>query len=87
MTFWGTERFVTQTVSLRDIEHDTHESQTNSLRHSDTPHESPLSNDDSANRFWRILSTVGGLVGVPYAISSLAGGSSRKLFLKKYWRL
>src|SRR2546423_15219016 len=39
MTFWGRERFVTQTVSLRDTEHDTHESQTNSLRNSYTPHE------------------------------------------------
>src|SRR5258707_3961836 len=43
MTFWGTERFVTQTVSLHDADHEASESQTNSLRNSHPPHESPLS--------------------------------------------
>jgi NADH-quinone oxidoreductase subunit L len=61
MTFWGGERFdVAQIDNLRHTE-----------RH--TPHESPLSMTIPLILL-AILSTVGGLVGVPYAISSLTGG-------------
>src|SRR5205814_5909344 len=64
MTFWGKERFdVTQTVSLHDADHEAHEPQTDSLRNSHTPHESPLSMTIPLIVL-AILSTVGGLVGV-----------------------
>src|SRR5580765_7717090 len=79
MTFWGTERFVTQTVSLHDADHEAHEPQTDSLRNSHTPHESPLSMTVPLIVL-AILSTVGGLVGVPYAISSLTGGHPQNYF-------
>ncbi|HEY0348696.1 MAG TPA: NADH-quinone oxidoreductase subunit L [Pyrinomonadaceae bacterium] len=81
MTFWGTERFVTQTVSLHDADHEAHEPQTDSLRNSHTPHESPLSMTIPLIVL-AILSTVGGLVGVPYAISSLVGGHPENYFEK-----
>jgi NADH-quinone oxidoreductase subunit L len=81
MTFWGTERFVTQTVSLHDADHEAHEPQTDSLRNSHTPHESPLSMTIPLIVL-AILSSVGGLVGVPYAISSLVGGHPENYFEK-----
>ncbi|HEX7723548.1 MAG TPA: NADH-quinone oxidoreductase subunit L [Pyrinomonadaceae bacterium] len=81
MTFWGTERFVTQTVSLHGADHEAHEPQTDSLRNSHTPHESPLSMTIPLIVL-AILSTVGGLVGVPYAISSLVGGHPENYFEK-----
>jgi NADH-quinone oxidoreductase subunit L len=79
MTFWGGERFVTQTVSLHDADHEAHEPQTDSLRNSHTPHESPLSMTIPLIVL-AVLSTVGGLVGVPYAISSLTGGHPQNYF-------
>ncbi len=80
MTFWGTERFdVAQVDNLRrDDHHDVH-AQVNNLRH--TPHESPLSMTIPLIVL-AILSTVGGLVGVPYAISSLTGGHPENYFEK-----
>ncbi len=76
MTFWGTERFrehhVEQTVSLH---HD------NNLSHSHEPRESPLSMTVPLIVL-AVLSTIGGLVGVPYAISSLTGGHPENYFEK-----
>jgi NADH-quinone oxidoreductase subunit L len=78
MTFWGSERFdVAQIDNLRHDDHDGHGSQVNNLRY--TPHESPLSMTIPLIVL-AILSTVGGLVGVPYAISSLAGGHPENYF-------
>jgi NADH-quinone oxidoreductase subunit L len=74
MTFWGTERF---SESHIDHTHEASDATQDNLRRQDhgvhEPHESP----------WlmtmplivlAILSTVGGLIGVPYALSSLVGG-------------
>jgi NADH-quinone oxidoreductase subunit L len=82
LTFWGSERFrekdVTQTVSLRhDTEHAQHEPQTDSLRHE--PHESPLSMTVPLIVL-AVLSTIGGFLGVPYALSSLIGGHPENYF-------
>jgi len=78
MTFWGSERFdVAQTDNLRHDDHGGHDSQVNNLRH--TPHESPWSMTIPLIVL-AILSTLGGLVGVPYAISSLAGGHPENYF-------
>jgi NADH-quinone oxidoreductase subunit L len=68
MTFWGSERF---RETAHHAPHDTDAHHSDHVIHD--PHESP----------WlmtiplvvlAILSTVGGLIGVPYAISSLIGG-------------
>jgi NADH-quinone oxidoreductase subunit L len=78
MTFWGTERFdVAQIDNLRSDDHHDDHTQVNNLRH--TPHESPLSMTIPLIVL-AILSTVGGLVGVPYAISSLTGGHPENYF-------
>ena len=81
MTFWGKERFhVAQIDNLRSDAHATDESQINNLRHDvHTPHESPWSMTIPLIVL-AILSTIGGLVGVPYAISSLAGGHPENYF-------
>src|SRR5437867_8273212 len=82
LTFWGTERFdVPQTDSLRQDDH--YESQVNNLRHHErhTPHESPWSMTVPLVVL-AVLSTVGGLVGVPYAISSMIGGHPENYFEK-----
>ena len=70
MTFWSNERFrVAQVDNLRHgEEHTQHE-----------PHESPLSMTIPLIVL-AILSTVGGLVGVPYALSSLVGGHPHNYF-------
>src|SRR6266581_1681984 len=85
MTFCGTERFrehqVGQTVSLHHNEHETNESQIDNLRHAHEPRESPLSMTVPLVVL-AVLSTIGGLVGVPYAISSLAGGHPENYFEK-----
>ncbi|PYS67175.1 MAG: hypothetical protein DMF73_19945, partial [Acidobacteria bacterium] len=85
MTFWGTERFrehhVGQTVSSHHNEHETNESQIDNLRHAHEPRESPLSMTVPLIVL-AVLSTIGGLVGVPYAISSLAGGHPENYFEK-----
>src|SRR5713226_7228731 len=79
MTFWGSERFdVAQIDNLRYQKgHGQDESQVNTLRH--TPHESPLSMTIPLIVL-AVLSTVGGLVGVPYALSSLTGGHPENYF-------
>ena len=78
MTFWGTERFnVAQIDTLRHDDHDVHQPLVSDLRH--TPHESPLSMTIPLIVL-AVLSTVGGLVGVPYAISSLTGGHPENYF-------
>ncbi len=69
MTFWGGERF-------RETDHH-HGEQHHDVAHE--PHESPLSMTIPLIVL-AVLSTVGGLVGVPYAISSLAGGHPENYF-------
>jgi len=85
MTFGGSERFrehhVEPTVSLHHNEHETNESQIDNSRHSHEPHESPLSMTVPLVVL-AVLSTIGGLVGVPYAISSLTGGHPENYFEK-----
>jgi NADH-quinone oxidoreductase subunit L len=65
MTFWGSERFRDQGGDHHGVTHE--------------PHESPLSMTIPLIVL-AVLSTVGGLVGVPYAISSLAGGHPANYF-------
>jgi NADH-quinone oxidoreductase subunit L len=71
MTFWGSERFSSHQGAHAESHADD--------RHSVTPHESPLSMTIPLIVL-AILSTVGGLVGVPYAISSIAGGHPENYF-------
>ncbi len=71
MTFWGGERFRDQHVAHgheHKHEHGVH-----------TPHESPLSMTIPLIVL-ALLSTFGGLVGVPYALSSLTGGHPENYF-------
>jgi NADH-quinone oxidoreductase subunit L len=71
MTFWGSERFREKHVEHRnehDHGHEVHE-----------PHESPLSMTVPLIVL-ALLSTFGGLVGVPYALSSLTGGHPENYF-------
>jgi NADH-quinone oxidoreductase subunit L len=71
MTFWSTERFRQShgdAAHHHDEVHGPHE-----------PHESPLSMTIPLVVL-AILSTIGGLVGVPYALSSLAGGHPENYF-------
>lgn len=78
MTFWGSERFGARVDNLRDENHHAQaHAQVNNLHHK--PHESPLSMTIPLIVL-AILSTVGGLVGVPYAISSLTGGHPENYF-------
>jgi NADH-quinone oxidoreductase subunit L len=83
MTFWGSERFrerhVGQTVSLHNNEHETEELQTDSLRRAHEPRESPLSMTIPLVVL-AVLSTVGGFIGVPYALSSLTAGHPENYF-------
>lgn len=69
MTFWSNERF--RDAHARDANHDDH--------HAPEPRESPLSMTIPLIVL-AILSTVGGLVGVPYALSSLSGGHPENYF-------
>jgi NADH-quinone oxidoreductase subunit L len=78
MTFWGSERFVAQADNLRLENEHVDESQVNNLRHH-KPHESPLTMTIPLIVL-AALSTVGGLVGVPYALSSLTGGHPENYF-------
>jgi NADH-quinone oxidoreductase subunit L len=71
MTFWGSERF--------GASHDAHAETHAGDHHHVTPRESPLSMTIPLIVL-AILSTLGGLVGVPYAISSLAGGHPQNYF-------
>jgi NADH-quinone oxidoreductase subunit L len=72
MTFWGSERFRGQQHVAHEHEHD-HEHEVH------TPHESPLSMTIPLIVL-ALLSTFGGLVGVPYALSSLTGGHPENFF-------
>src|SRR5437867_7328936 len=72
MTFWGSERFREKQQVAHEHEHDH-----SHARHE--PHESPLSMTIPLI-LPAVLSTVGGLVGVPYAISSLTGGHPENYF-------
>jgi NADH-quinone oxidoreductase subunit L len=69
MTFWSNERF-------RDQGHDHHHGDSHAAHE---PHESPKSMTIPLIVL-AILSTVGGLVGVPYALSSLTGGHPTNYF-------
>jgi NADH-quinone oxidoreductase subunit L len=71
MTFWGNERFREQHVEHRHEHGHGHELH--------TPHESPLSMTVPLVVL-ALLSTFGGLVGVPYALSSLIGGHPENYF-------
>jgi NADH-quinone oxidoreductase subunit L len=70
MTFWGAERFREKHVDKAPADH-------NDAHHADhavhEPHESPWTMTVPLIVL-AILSTIGGLIGVPYAISSLIGG-------------
>jgi len=84
MTFWSGERFrVAQIDNLQSDDHSDDDPQVNNLRHTPhnahEPHESPLSMTIPLIVL-AILSTVGGLVGVPYALSSLTGGHPENYF-------
>jgi NADH-quinone oxidoreductase subunit L len=81
MTFWGKERFAAAHSDQLDdqAEHHGHSPEATSSHAAHTPHESPLSMTIPLIVL-AILSTVGGLVGVPYAISSLAGGHPENYF-------
>jgi NADH-quinone oxidoreductase subunit L len=72
MTFWGTERF-----REKHVEHEavaaTHDDARHSVHTVHEPHESPWLMT-APLVVLAILSTVGGLIGVPYALSSLLGG-------------
>jgi NADH-quinone oxidoreductase subunit L len=80
MTFWGRERFGAQAASLPHGDHSQHEPQADHSHDSSrTPHESPWTMTVPLIVL-AILSTVGGLVGVPYALSSLTGGHPENYF-------
>ena len=69
MTFWGGERF--REKNVEPVHEDAH--------HAHEPHESPLSMTIPLIVL-AILSTIGGLVGVPYALSSITGGHPENYF-------
>jgi NADH-quinone oxidoreductase subunit L len=71
MTFWGSERFRDKHVEI-EAEH-------GHARTTHEPHESPLSMTIPLI-ILALLSTFGGLVGVPYALSSLTGGHPENYF-------
>ena len=73
MTFWGSERFREKPLeSAHAAEHHTHHA-------AHEPHESPLSMTVPLIVL-AVLSTIGGFVGVPYALSSLTGGHPENYF-------
>src|SRR5215510_11077256 len=76
MTFWGVGRFG---AGLNQAEHDGPRPEASTSHDAHTPHESPLSMTIPLIVL-AILSTVGGLVGVPYAISSMTGGHPENYF-------
>jgi NADH-quinone oxidoreductase subunit L len=81
MTFWGDERFGSghDDEAHHQLEHDGHSPEATVSHDTHTPHESPWSMTIPLIVL-AILSTVGGLVGVPYAISSLLGGHPENYF-------
>src|SRR5437016_8362165 len=74
MTFWGTERFREK--------HAPHEHEHDHAHQTVEPHESPLSMTIPLIVL-AVLSMVGGLVGVPYALSSLTGGHPENYFERR----
>jgi NADH-quinone oxidoreductase subunit L len=90
MTFWGTERFhdvLPGEEHGHDHGHDAHadahaaddDDEHHALPADFKPHESPWSMTVPLIAL-AILSTVGGLVGIPYAMSSLAGAGDVNVF-------
>ena len=80
MTFWGKERFADDhAVDHHPQAHAGHSPETAHTPHAHMPHESPLSMTIPLIVL-AVLSTVGGLVGVPYAISSMLGGHPENYF-------
>ncbi|MGZ8842108.1 MAG: NADH-quinone oxidoreductase subunit L [Pyrinomonadaceae bacterium] len=81
MTFWGSERFGAGHADElhHKAEHDGHSPEATASHDPHTPHESPLSMTIPLIVL-AVLSTVGGLVGVPYALSSLTGGHPENYF-------
>jgi NADH-quinone oxidoreductase subunit L len=81
MTFWSNARFgpghADETHHL--VEHDGHSPEATGSHDPHTPHESPKSMTIPLIVL-AILSTLGGLVGVPYALSSLVGGRPHNYF-------
>lgn len=73
MTFWGKERFREQPATHP------HPHQHKDDHRAHQPHESPLSMTIPLVVL-ALLSTFGGLVGVPYALSSLVGGHPENYF-------
>jgi NADH-quinone oxidoreductase subunit L len=71
MTFWGKERFAESHSAHNQAHGDDHPVH--------KPHESPLSMTIPLIVL-AVLSTVGGLVGVPYALSSMVGGHPTNYF-------
>src|SRR5690349_18837385 len=76
MTFWSNERFH---ASSKELDHEAHTEHHHEQVASHRPHESPLSMTIPLIVL-AILSTIGGLVGIPYALSSLAGGHPDNYF-------
>ncbi len=76
MTFWSNERFHSSSTNPHQGSHGKHEHEQVASHH---PHESPLSMTIPLIVL-AVLSTIGGLVGVPYALSSLAGGHPENYF-------
>ncbi len=74
MTFWGRERFGASTTKLDHDDHGEHDH-----ARAVTPHESTWSMTIPLIVL-AVLSTIGGLVGVPYALSSLTGGHPENYF-------
>jgi NADH-quinone oxidoreductase subunit L len=81
MTFWSNERFGSghDSEPHHRVEHDRHSPEAAAAHDPHTPHESPKSMTIPLIVL-AILSTVGGLVGVPYALSSLVGGHPHNYF-------
>jgi len=75
MTFWGTERFHQEV----EAPHSTDDEEHHHLPHDFKPHESPWTMTVPLIVL-AILSTVGGLVGIPYAVSSIVGGGDVNVF-------
>ena len=71
MTFWGNERWREKSVA--------HEHQEEHANVAHEPHESPWTMTIPLIML-AVLSTTGGLVGVPYALSSLTGGHPENYF-------
>ena len=78
MTFWGKERFHDSDEHASEDSHDEDEEH-HALPHDFKPHESPWTMTVPLIVL-AFLSTVGGLVGIPYAMSSLVGAGEVNVF-------